>query len=77
MAWGQADEVLEGGCGHRFTGGGLSGDLLGPIWAPHGQAAGHAAWAEGPEVPNFESPAKCSDLLGLESLTPWGTPTSI
>ena len=29
------------------------------------------------EGPNFESSAKCPDLLGIESLTPWGTPTSI
>ena len=34
VAQGRAGEVLEGGCGHRFTGGGLGHDLLGPTWAP-------------------------------------------
>ena len=32
----RAGEMLEGGCGHRLTIGGLSDDLLGPTWAPHG-----------------------------------------
>ena len=77
VAQGQASEVLEGGCGHRFTIGGLSDDLLRPTWAPHGHRRRARPWAEGPEGPNFESPAKCPDLLGIESLTPWGTPTSI
>ena len=36
MAQGRAGEVLEGGCGHRFAIVGLSDDLLGPTWAPHG-----------------------------------------
>ena len=33
-AQGQAGEALEGGCGHRFTIGGVGADLLGPTWAP-------------------------------------------
>ena len=57
------------GPGSRST-----GAYMGTPWA--GRRA-RLAWAEGPEVPNLESPAKCSDLLDLESLTPWGTPTSI
>ena len=43
VAQGRAVEVLEGGCGHRFTGGGLGDDLY---WGLHGHpmgtAAGHA-----------------------------------
>ena len=77
VAQGRAVDVLEGGCGHRFTGGGLGDDLLGPTWAPHGRRRRARPWAEGPEGPNFESSAKCPDLLGIESLTPWGTPTLI
>ena len=44
VAQGHVDEVLEEGCGHRFTGGGLGHDPLGPTWAPHGHAAVHAPW---------------------------------
>ena len=51
----QAGEVLEGGCGHRFTGGGLGHDLLGPAWAPHGHAAVHAHGPVGPDRSKFES----------------------
>ena len=51
-------------------------------WGLHGHHLGAAAvhahpWAVGSEGPNFESLAKCSYSLDLESLTPWGTPTSI
>ena len=35
---GQAGEVLEGGCGHRFTGGGLGHDLN--YWGLHGHPTG-------------------------------------
>ena len=45
VAWGQADEVLEGECGHRFTGGGLGDDLLWPTWAPHGHRRRARPWA--------------------------------
>ena len=44
---GQANEVLEGGYGHRFTGWGLGDDLLGPTWAPHGHRRRARPWAEG------------------------------
>ena len=47
VAWRRADEVLEGGCGHRFTSGGLGHDLLGPTWAPHGRRRRARPWAEG------------------------------
>ena len=46
VAQGRAGEVLEGGCGHRFTGGGLGDDLLGPTWAPHGHRRRARPWAE-------------------------------
>ena len=44
---------------------------------PMGTTAVNAHGRRGPEGPNFESSAKCSDLLGLESLTPWGALTLI
>ena len=47
VAQGRAGEVLEGGCGHRFTGGGLGHDLLGSTWAPHGHRRRARPWAEG------------------------------
>ena len=55
VAQGQADEVLEEGCGHRFTDGGLGHDLLGPTWAPHGHDAVHAHGPVGSERSKFES----------------------
>ena len=43
----QVGEALEGGCGHRFTIGGLSDDLLRPTWAPHGHRRRARPWDGG------------------------------